>query len=147
MTDASQTDNLFAPPDASRARAHRDFAALHRITERHAATESQRRRWSHESVLDPYEAVCLVTSLAAGAALPERDEAPLDETDLVAALTLIPRVRADLDTLEAGLLDLSRSRGLTWQNIAFGLGLGTAQAARQRHERLTERTRSGATDN
>jgi hypothetical protein len=143
MTDAQQMDDPFAPPDAGRARAHRDFAALSRITERHGATESQRRRWSHPTVLDPYEAVCLVMSLAAGSARPEPDEAPLDGSDLTAALTLIPHVRADLDALEAGLLDLARSRGLTWQAIAFGLGLGTAQAARQRFERLTERTRSG----
>jgi len=146
MTDTPQTDDPFAPPDASRARAHRHYAALHRITERHAATESQRRRWSHPTVLDPYEAVCLVTSLAAGSALPDSDEAALDEADLTAALTLIPHVRADLDALEVGLLNLARSRGLTWQAIAFGLGLGTAQAARQRFERLTERTRSGAAD-
>jgi hypothetical protein len=29
---------------------------------------------------------------------------------------------------------------MTWQEIAFGLGLGTAQAARQRYERLADRT-------
>ncbi len=29
---------------------------------------------------------------------------------------------------------------MTWQDIAFGLGLGSAQAARQRHDRLTRRT-------
>ncbi|GAB3141842.1 hypothetical protein GCM10027290_15230 [Micromonospora sonneratiae] len=146
MTDAQQMDDAFTPPDASRARAHRTYAALHRITERHGTTESQRRRWSHATVLDPYEAVSLVTSLAAGSALPEPDEAPLDEADLTAALTLIPHVRAELDALEAGLLNLARSRGLTWQAIAFGLGLGTAQAARQRHERLTGRTQSGVGD-
>jgi hypothetical protein len=144
MTDAQQMDDPFAPPDASRARAHRDFAALRRITERHGATPARRRRWSHPTVLDPYEAVCLVTSLAAGSAPAEPDEAPLDGADLTAALTLIPHVRADLDALEAGLLDLARSRGLTWQAIAFGLGLGTPQAARQRFERLTGRTRSAA---
>lgn len=35
------------------------------------------------------------------------------------------------------------SRGMTWQEIAFGLGLGTAQAARQRCERLADRTDTG----
>ena len=140
MADGQLSDDPFAPPDASRARAHRDFAALNRIAERHGATERRRRRWRHETVLDPYEAVALVVSLAAGSARPERGEAPLDGTDLIAALTLVPHVRADLDTLEAGLLNLARARGLTWQAIAFGLGLGTPQAARQRFERLTERT-------
>ena len=28
---------------------------------------------------------------------------------------------------------------MTWQEIAFGLGLGTPQAARQRYERLASR--------
>jgi hypothetical protein len=144
QTGAPQTGDPFTPPDPRHARAHRNYAALYRISERHAATDGQRRRWSHPAVLDPYEAVCLVTSLAAGSALPDPDEAPLDQADLTAALTLIPHVRAELDALEAGLLTLARSRGLTWQAIAFGLGLGTAQAARQRFERLTGRTQPPA---
>ena len=61
----------------------------------------------------------------------------------MAALTLIPHVRAEVDALEAGLLQVARGRGLTWQAIAFGLGLGSAQAARQRYERLTVRTGTG----
>lgn len=146
MTDTQTTDDPFVPPDASRARAQRDFAALNRIAERHGATERQRRRWSHRTVLDPYEAVALVVSLAAGSAMPQKGEAPVDGMDLIAALTLIPHVRADLDALEAGLLNHARARGLTWQAIAFGLGLGTPQAARQRFERLAERTASGTGD-
>ncbi|MEV4414339.1 DNA-binding protein [Catellatospora sp. NPDC049609] len=138
------TDDPFTPPDAGRSRAQRDFAALTRITDRHGGTEGRRTRWRHAAILDPFEAVALVMSLAAGSATPEHGEEPVDEVDLTAALTLIPRVRAELDALEAGLLDVSRSRGLTWQAIAFGLGLGTPQAARQRFERLTERTRPGA---
>jgi hypothetical protein len=142
MTDAAQTNDPFTPPDAGQARAHRTHAALHRISERHGATDGQRRRWSHPTVLDPYEAVCLVMALTGGSALVEPDEAAPDQADITAALTLIPHVRADLDALEAGLLTMARSRGLTWQAIAFGLGLGTAQAARQRFDRLAERTTS-----
>ncbi|MGN9846830.1 hypothetical protein ACTMTI_52915 [Nonomuraea sp. H19] len=52
-------------------------------------------------------------------------------------------VRGELDALEAGLLQMARGRGMTWQEIAFGLGLGTAQAARQRCERLADRTDIG----
>ncbi|MEE2043211.1 DNA-binding protein, partial [Nocardiopsis tropica] len=67
---------------------------------------------------------------------------PVDQDDLTAALTLVPWARAEFDQLEAGLLQMSRGRGMTWQEIAFGLGLGSAQAARQRHERLSRRTDS-----
>jgi hypothetical protein len=35
---------------------------------------------------------------------------------------------------------IARGEGMTWQELAFGLGLGSAQAARQRYERLHLRT-------
>ncbi|MEU2613233.1 DNA-binding protein [Micromonospora sp. NPDC007271] len=129
----------FTAPDAAQARAHRNYAALMRIAERHAGTNSRRRRYAHPDVPDAYEAATLVMALAGGAELEEGEE-PVDQADLMAALTLVPHVRAEVDVLEAGLLQVARARGLTWQAIAFGLGLGSAQAARQRYERLTVRT-------
>ncbi|MER7418512.1 DNA-binding protein [Micromonospora peucetia] len=136
MTDS------FTGPDPSRARAHRTYEALHRIAERHAGTEAQRRRHTNPYLPDAYEAVALVTALAAGGAEAEPGEEPVDDADLVAALTLLPHLRAEVDTMEAGLLSLARGRGLTWQQIAFGLGLGSAQAAKQRFERISARTAS-----
>ncbi|MEU4591689.1 DNA-binding protein [Micromonospora aurantiaca (nom. illeg.)] len=132
----------FTAPDAAQARAHRNYAALLRIAERHAGTNSRRRRYAHPDVPDAYEAATLVMALAGGAELDEGEE-PVDQADLLAALTLIPHVRAEVDALEAGLLQVARGRGMTWQAIAFGLGLGSAQAARQRYERLTVRTGTG----
>ncbi|MER5610302.1 DNA-binding protein [Micromonospora tulbaghiae] len=132
----------FTAPDAAQARAHRNYAALLRIAERHAGTNSRRRRHAHPDVPDAYEAATLVMALAGGAELDEGEE-PVDQADLMAALTLIPHVRAEVDALEAGLLQVARGRGMTWQAIAFGLGLGSAQAARQRYERLTVRTGTG----
>ncbi len=44
-----------------------------------------------------------------------------------------------MDQLEALILRIARERGMTWQEIAFGLGLGSTQAARQRYERLVKR--------
>ncbi|WP_036345302.1 hypothetical protein [Micromonospora sp. CNB394] len=132
----------FTAPDAAQARAHRNYAALLRIAERHAGTNSRRRRYAHPDVPDAYEAATLVMALAGGAELDEGEE-PVDQADLMAALTLIPHVRAEVDVLEAGLLQVARGRGMTWQAIAFGLGLGSAQAARQRYERLTVRTGTG----
>lgn len=138
MTDSSTTDS-FTTPDAARARAHRTYAALHRLAERHAGTETRRRRHTNPYLPSPYEAVALVTALAAGGAQTEPGEEPVDEADLVAALTLLPHLRTEIDTLEVGLLDLARRRGMTWQAIAFGLGLGSAQAGKQRYERLCSR--------
>ncbi len=46
-----------------------------------------------------------------------------------------------MEQLEALFLGIARERGgMTWQDIAFGLGLGSTQAARQRYERLVRRT-------
>ncbi|MGC4893462.1 DNA-binding protein [Micromonospora sp. DT31] len=143
MDDMVTVDNdPFTAPDAAQARTHRNYAALLRIAERHAGTDSRRRRYAHPDVPDAYEAATLVMALAGGAELDEGEEA-VDQADLMAALTLIPHVRAEVDALEAGLLQAARGRGMTWQTIAFGLGLGSAQAARQRYERLTVRTGTG----
>jgi len=59
--------------------------------------------------------------------------------DLRAALTLLAAARSELDQLEAGLLFAARAEGLTWVQIAEALGLRTAQAAQQRHDRVVAR--------
>ncbi|MCL7375474.1 DNA-binding protein [Streptomyces sp. 35G-GA-8] len=130
----------FTPPHPEQARAHRAHASLFRIAERHAATDEQRRRQVHPSVIAPHEAIRLVSFLLSGAARPDEGEPPVDHADITAALSLIPLARGDMDELEAGLLKMARGREMTWQEIAFGLGLGTPQAARQRYERLAGRT-------
>ncbi|MFE7568525.1 DNA-binding protein [Streptomyces sp. NPDC057539] len=130
----------FTPPHPEQARAHRAHASLFRIAERHAATDEQRRRQVHPSVIAPHEAIRLVSFLLSGAARPDDGEPPVDHADITAALSLIPLARGDMDELEAGLLKMARGREMTWQEIAFGLGLGTPQAARQRYERLAGRT-------
>lgn len=141
MPDTLRTDDPFSPPDAGQARAAREFAALNRIAHRHASTPRRRQRQAHPNALEPHEAVRLVAALAAGATPLATGEPPVDEADLTAALSLVAQVRADVDAMEAGLLRLARERGLTWQAIAFGLGLGSAQAAKQRLERLSDRGR------
>ncbi|MFI6927476.1 DNA-binding protein [Nonomuraea spiralis] len=130
----------FSPPDPEQARVRRVHASLFRIAERHAATDEQRARQAHPSAIGPHEAVRLVSFLLSGAAAPHDGEPEVDHADITAALSLVPLVRGELDALEAGLLRMARGRGMTWQEIAFGLGLGTAQAARQRCERLADRT-------
>ncbi|WP_445402319.1 DNA-binding protein [Streptomyces sp. LE64] len=130
----------FAPPHPEQARARRVHASLFRIAERHATTEEQRTRQVHPSVIGPHEAVRLVSFLLSGAARLHDDEPEVDPADITAALSLLPLVRGEMDELETGLLQMARGRGMTWQEIAFGLGLGTPQAARQRYERLASRS-------
>jgi hypothetical protein len=134
----------FTPPHPEQARAHRVYASLYRIAERHAATDEQRHRQVHPTAVGPHEAVRLVAFLLSGAVQPEDGEPEVDRADITAALSLVPLVRAEMDELETGLLQMARGRGLTWQEIAFGLGLGTPQAARQRYERLASRAAAGA---
>ncbi|KAB8163271.1 DNA-binding protein [Streptomyces sp. 3MP-14] len=136
----------FTPPDAAAAAAQRAYAALFRIAERHAASPEQRARGAHPSVLAPHEAVRLVAFLLSGAAERADGEPEVDRADITAALSLVPRARAEFDELERGLLEMARGRGLTWQEIAFGLGLATPQAARQRHARLSERVPDAGAD-
>jgi hypothetical protein len=135
---AGVTDSL-TPPDASRARAEREYTALFRIQERHADTPARRDRGRHPAMIGPGEAVRLLVGLAAGSAVVDDDEEAVNAADLTAALTLMPMVRAEIDQLEASLLLIARGQGMTWQELAFGLGLGSAQAARQRYERLNLR--------
>jgi hypothetical protein len=95
-------------------------------------------------MVSPGEAVRVLVSLAAGSAVLADGEDAVDVADLTAALTLVPWARAELDQLEASLLIIARAEGMTWQELAFGLGLGSPQAARQRYERLALRTSSDA---
>ncbi|MGJ5826197.1 DNA-binding protein [Streptomyces ossamyceticus] len=136
----SSPSDPFTPPSADEARAQRTYTSLFRIAERHAATDGQRRRQAHPQVLGPHEAVRLVSFLLSGAALLEDGEPEVDRADITAALSLVPSARAEMDELEVGLLEMARGRGMTWPEIAFGLGLQTPQAARQRYERLASRT-------
>ncbi|MFF3663954.1 DNA-binding protein [Microtetraspora malaysiensis] len=133
------SEDPFALSNPDQVRAHRVYTALARIAERHAATQDQRDRQVHPQVLGAQEAVRLVSFLAAGTAQHDVDEPKVDQADITAALTLIPLARAEMDQLETSLLLIARGRGLTWQEIAFGLGLGSAQAAQQRYERLAGR--------
>jgi hypothetical protein len=60
--------------------------------------------------------------------------------DLVAALTLLPAARAEVDQTEAALLFTARAHGLSWSQISQAMGLGSPQAAQQRFSRVAGRT-------
>lgn len=104
------------------------------------ATASARARTDGAAVLEPQQAVRLVELLGAGTAGSREGEDTVDGDDLLAALTLLPLVEAELAETELTLMVLARGRGLTWAQIAEGLGLRSAQAAQQRFDRLRNRT-------
>ncbi|MEH1123110.1 DNA-binding protein [Micromonospora sp. CPCC 206061] len=85
----------------------------------------------------PHDAVTLIRQ-ALWRANTDRDALQIPE-DLFAAVTLLAAARSELDQMEAGLLFVARAEGLTWAQIAEALGLRTAQAAQQRHERVVAR--------
>jgi hypothetical protein len=59
-----------------------------------------------------------------------------EHADVLPALALTARLRADLDRAERQLIRLARERGASWQEIAASLGLRSRQAAEQRWLRL-----------
>jgi hypothetical protein len=139
--------DLFARPDSAAQRASRTYRSLTHLVDRHASSPARRSRQTHPAMPAPHEVVRLVTGIASGSIILEPGEHDVDHDDVVAALTLLPSVRADLDSTELALLKIARSSGMTWQDIAFGLGLNTPQAAKQRYERLETRSEdTGRTD-
>ena len=65
--------------------------------------------------------------------------AELTHDDLLAALTLLPAARAEVEEVESGLLFLARSSGLTWAEMADAMGFSSPQACQQRFNRLAAR--------
>ncbi|HZX09217.1 hypothetical protein [Kribbella sp.] len=63
----------------------------------------------------------------------------LDADELLAALALLPAARAEVDEVEAGLLFMARSSGLTWAEMAEAMGFSSPQACQQRFNRLAAR--------
>ncbi len=59
---------------------------------------------------------------------------------VLAGVSLLEAARAEVDQIEAALLFAARAAGITWADVATALGLGSAQAAQQRLERVVTRT-------
>lgn len=65
--------------------------------------------------------------------------ADLGDDDLLAALTLLPAARAEVEGAEIGLIFSARSAGLTWAQIAEAMGFRSPQACQQHVARLSAR--------
>lgn len=112
--------------------AHASTLAAHRAVLRAAGGfELEPRPWQHEQ--QPVSDGELVR-LAAWAAATDGDPRVLS-----AGLGLLGSARAELDQVEAALLFAARADGMTFQEIAAALGLGSGQAAQQRMSRVLNR--------
>ena len=117
--------------DDDQARAAREAAARARLLE--AGTAGlPRPPWLHGA--QPPSAADLVRF-----ALWRAGGEDADDDVLLAALALLPAVRAEADQLEAGLLLTARACGLSWPRISAALGLASPQAAQQRFDRVSGR--------
>ncbi len=94
------------------------------------AEELTRRPWQHPKA--PPSAVDL-----AQYALWRSSQ--LADKDLLAALSLVPAARAEVESVEVGLLFAARGEGLTWAEIAEAMGFRSPQACQQYVNRLTAR--------
>jgi len=65
--------------------------------------------------------------------------ADLAPQDVLSALTLLPAARAEVEGIEAALLFIARSAGLTWAQMADAMGFNSPQACQQHYTRLTTR--------
>lgn len=101
----------------------------------HGGNDLPRLPWLADG--QPHDAVTLVRQVL-WRANTDRGALGLPD-DLLAAIALLAAARAEVDQLEAGLLFVARAEGLTWAQVARPLGLRTAQAAQQRHERVLAR--------
>jgi hypothetical protein len=111
-------------------------AALEHRAQRHlldaGASSLPRAPWLHRS--QPPSAVDLVRF-----ALWRDQSGQATEEDVQAALALLSAARAEVEALETGLLFTARAQGMPWGRISRWMGLGSAQAAQQRFDRLTSR--------
>lgn len=118
--------------DADQQQADRQREAREQLLEK-GAKDLPSRPWRPAPI--PLSAVDL-TQFAAWRA------AELSDDDLLAALALLPAARAEVDEVEAGLLFMARSSGLTWADMADAMGFSSPQACQQRFNRLAARQES-----
>jgi len=121
-------------PDSNQQQSAREESARKRLLDA-GASSLPRAPWLHRS--QPPSAHDLIRF----AVCPGQGDNVKDD-EVMAALTLLPAARAEMEQLETALLFTARAQGLSWGRISRAMGLGSAQAALQRFDRLTSRVES-----
>lgn len=125
---------MITAPDGDRIGADRERDARDRLLAA-GASDLPRAPWLHRS--QPPSAVDLVRF-----AVWQAQSGDETDDDVEAALALLPATRAEVQHLETAALFTARARGMSWARIARAMGLGSAQAAQQRFDRLSGRVAS-----
>jgi hypothetical protein len=120
--------------DSDQQRSGREQSARTRLLDA-GAVSLPRAPWLHRS--QPPSAVDLVRF-----AVWRGQGDGVNDDEVMAALTLLPAARAEMEQLETALLFTARAQGLSWGRISQAMGLGSAQASLQRFDRLTGRVES-----
>jgi hypothetical protein len=120
--------------DSDEERAGHEHRAQQQLLEA-GASSLPRGPWLHRS--QPPSSVDLVRF-----AVWRGQAGKITEEEVQAALTLLPAARAEVEQLETALLFTARAQGLSWGRISRAMGLGSAQAALQRFDRLMGRIES-----
>lgn len=121
--------DLERPGGASYAHAEREHHAQGMLLDK-GADQLEPRPWRLEPT--PPSAVELTQY-----ALWRSSELTPDE--LLGALSLLPAARAEVESVEVGLLFAARNEGLTWAQIAEAMGFRSPQACQQYVNRLSAR--------
>lgn len=109
--------------------------AYHRLLARHGEDrEKSAIRDDRPSDL-PTEAVLISRAVEHDMENPQAEPA-----ELLAALVLTAQDQANAESREVNVVSRLRAKGLPWRVIAQYRGLESAQAARQRYERITRRS-------
>lgn len=122
--------------DSDRERAAAEQRAREHLLDA-GASSLPRAPWLHRS--QPASSVDLVRF-----AVWRGQTGKITEDEVRAALALVPAARAEVEQLETALLFTARAQGQPWGRISRAMGLGSAQAAQQRFERLIARVESRA---
>jgi hypothetical protein len=121
-------------PDSDQQQSAREQSSRKRLLDA-GASSLPRAPWLHRS--QPPSAVDLVRF-----AVWRGQGDNVSDDEVMAALTLLAAARAEMEQLETALLFTARGQGLSWGRISRAMGLGSAQAALQRFDRLTVRVQS-----
>ena len=122
-------------PDSDQQQSAREQSSRKRLLDAGAST-LPRAPWLHRS--QPPSAVDLVRF-----AVWRGQGDDVNDDEVIAAMTLLPAARAEMEQLETALLFTARAQGLSWGRISRAMGLGSDQAALQRFDRLMGRVQSG----